>query len=150
MPDDRRRLPAPRCVRRLDRFRMKVPEIRCVVRILRRQPLAVLGRPTDFVEERRRNSRLFAAEHAEPDGQGSREVLACKTPVRWDVPKTFVRKIVGEPEVDVADQATLIRDDEVPAGTENARELTKRPLDIREVHQSDGADDEIDRLILQW
>ena len=37
----------------------------------------------------------------------------------------------------------------MPAGAQHPRELAERALDVRQVHERDRADDEVDRVVLE-
>src|SRR4051794_6626482 len=147
VPDDRRRLPAPRCVRRVDRLLVEAPDGRRVVWVLRRQPLAVVDRPPFVVQKWRRDAGLLASEHPESERERRGEVLAREARVHRDVSELAVATDTHERQLDVADQAALIRYDEVPAAAQDPRELAERAVDLGEVHERDRADDEVDRVV---
>ena len=133
MPDDRRRLPPPRRVGRVDRLGVQGPDVRRVVRVLRWQPLAVVDRPALVVQKRRRDARLLAPEHLEPSGSAAaRYSLARRRtpagemrPMVWDVDPAVWRQracdIVGR---------NLSREEwelYLPAGTEYRPTCTEWP-----------------------
>src|SRR5207253_50771 len=97
--------------------------------------------------KRRRDAWLLAPEHLESERERRREVLARETRVHGDVSELALAAVGQDREADIADQAALVGDDEVSAGAQHARELAERPLDVREVHERDRADDELDRVV---
>src|SRR5207237_10051621 len=97
--------------------------------------------------KRPRDARLLAPEHLESERERRREVVAREACIRGDVALGPALRVEHDREADVADQAPLVGDHEVPAGAQHPRELAERSVEARALRERDRADDEVDRVV---
>ncbi|HXH88265.1 MAG TPA: hypothetical protein VNI55_06630 [Gaiellaceae bacterium] len=106
-----------------------------------------MDRPALLVENRPGDARLLASEHPEAEWERRGEVLAREMEVDGEVALLALRAVAPDRRADVADQAALVGDDEVPARAQDARELAEWAVEVRQVHERDRADDEVDGFV---
>src|ERR1700694_2053248 len=111
---------------------------------------AAVDRLAVVVDKRERDSGLLAPAYLKAEREGSCEIVAGEAGLDRQIAGAGVGPVLDHGQADFLDEGAPVRDDEIASGGENPGEFAEHGLEVRNVHQGERADHQVDMVVGQW